>query len=142
MSYKLFLDDYRVPTDCTGYMYKRIGADNLRYLDQDWVVCKNFLEFIWCITLKKLPEIISFDHDLADEHYREPEDFFTTEQIFERYEDSSIEKTGYHCAKWLVEYCQSNNLKFPTYFVHSMNSVGTENIISYIENYKKNEDMS
>jgi len=30
-----------------------------------------------------------------------------------------------------------NNLVFPEYYVHSMNTEGKKNIIYYIENYKK-----
>ena len=47
-----------------------------------------------------------------------------------------VEKTGMDCAKWLVEYCINNNLKFPDYEVHSMNVIGKMNIKSYIESFK------
>jgi hypothetical protein len=47
-------------------------------------------------------------------------------------DDYGPEKTGYDCAKWLVEYCVEHGLKFPEYVVHSMNPVGKENILSYV----------
>jgi 2-hydroxy-3-keto-5-methylthiopentenyl-1-phosphate phosphatase len=47
------------------------------------------------------------------------------------------EKTGYHAAKWLCNYCQENKIKFPEYYVHSFNQIGKENIIGYIENYRQ-----
>lgn len=42
---KIFLDDVRIPEDCAKYMYTRIGPENIRYLDKDWVICKNYDEF-------------------------------------------------------------------------------------------------
>lgn len=67
---------------------------------------------------------------MADVHYS------STSQIIIDY-SSYGEKTGYDCAKWLCEYCQRNKVKVPTYYVHSMNPVGKDNIKKYIENYKK-----
>lgn len=72
MSYKLFLDDIRNPTECSLYMYKRIGKENLSYLDEDWVVVRNYSEFIGAIFDRGLPNLVSFDHDLAHEHYAPP----------------------------------------------------------------------
>ncbi len=51
--------------------------------------------------------------------------------------DKYTEKTGYDCAKWLVEYCMNKGVKHPPYMVHSMNPVGKQNIISYVESYNK-----
>ena len=46
-----------------------------------------------------------------------------------------FEKTGYDCAKWLVEYCLNNDLDLPFCFVHSMNPVGKDNINHLLKNY-------
>jgi hypothetical protein len=54
--------------------------------------------------------------------------------------DSYKEKTGYHCAKWLVEYCLDKNLKLPDFQVHSMNPVGKANIQSYLDNFRRVQD--
>ena len=74
--------------------------------------------------------MISFDHDLSDKKY-----------ILHLNKDEDLskyrEKTGYECAKWLVNYCLDNDLDIPEYYVHSYNTVGKTNIISYIENFKK-----
>jgi hypothetical protein len=48
------------------------------------------------------------------------------------------EKTGYDCAKWLVDYCIDNQANLPDYLVHSANPIGKKNIESYLENFKKN----
>lgn len=46
-----------------------------------------------------------------------------------------FEKTGYECAKWLVEYCLDNDLDLPLCYVHSMNPVGKDNINNLLKNY-------
>ena len=60
--------------------------------------------------------MISFDHDLADEHY------------LKQNSQEFVEKIGYDCAKWLVEYCMDHYLDLPKFYCHSMNPVGKENI--------------
>lgn len=59
MSYNLFLDDIRNPSDCIHYMYTPI------YTSVDWVIVRNYNEFVKTIEEKGLPEIVSFDHDLG-----------------------------------------------------------------------------
>ena len=69
--------------------------------------------------------MISFDHDLAD---------------LQQYSQESVEKTGYDCAKWLIEYCLDHSLNIPKFYCHSMNPVGKENIESLLKNFKKSID--
>ena len=66
---KLFLDDVRVPSDCIGYMPMRIGGNAVIYHSIDWVIVRDHYQFINWITKNGLPNLISFDHDLSDEHY-------------------------------------------------------------------------
>ena len=47
------------------------------------------------------------------------------------------EKTGNDCAKWLSEYCVKNVVPLPDYYVHSMNPVGKENILSTLKSCEK-----
>ena len=56
---KLFLDDERAVKDVT-WIELPLGP---------WTVVKNYRQFVEYITNNGLPEVISFDHDLADEHY-------------------------------------------------------------------------
>ena len=114
MQYKIFLDDIRSPIN--------IG------LIEEWVIVRNYDEFIKIIEKNGIPTFISFDHDLSNEHYVQTFDY-----------KKFKEKTGYDCCKWLIEYCINNNQPFPEYHVHSMNPVGKENIISLIENFKKSQ---
>lgn len=115
---KIFLDDVREPRDCLGYMYTRIGLLNPIYLEE-WQVVKNYDEFLDFVS-KNSDKIthISFDHDLADEHYISDDT------------QNYTEKTGYDCAVWLKNYYKENNLDLPVMFVHSMNPGGTQNIIN------------
>jgi|TARA_R110000868_G_scaffold271243_1_gene530675 hypothetical protein len=111
--YNLFLDDIRNPWNVAYMTLPKV----------DWIIVRNYDEFVKEISTNGLPEIISFDHDLS---------FFDIDKT-----DGFIEKTGYDCAKWLINYCSKNNLMPPTYYVHSMNPVGKQNIINYIECYIK-----
>jgi hypothetical protein len=122
---KLFLDDMRQPKDGV-YL---VDTNRRIYFEDDWVVVKNYQEFVDWITTNGMPEFISFDHDLADIHY----EFVTGEIPYE----GMNEKTGFHCAKWLVEYCLDNDVSLPLYQVHSANPVGKENIETYLGNAKK-----
>ena len=122
MKYYVFLDDERKPSDVTWMNIRR---------DDTYIVVRTFYEFVNLIRNNGyLPDYISFDHDLADQHYGHG---FNDDQIpYDRY----TEKTGYDAAKWLVDYCIDNGYKFPDYDVHSMNPVGRTNIIEYISNAK------
>ena len=119
--YHLFLDDERVPRRVT-WVTLPMGP---------WVVVRNYDHFVKYITQHGLPKFVTFDHDLSTEHYVQGAS--GTTPTYETYK----EKTGYDCAKWLVEYCIKHDLDFPEYQVHSMNPIGGENIRSYIESYKK-----
>ncbi|PWN65023.1 hypothetical protein C1631_020605 [Chryseobacterium phosphatilyticum] len=112
----LFLDDIRYPVEAYQYTKQDI------FLRKDWHIVRNYGQFINRILEKGLPEMISFDHDLADLK-----------------QDSSefVEKTGYDCAKWLIEYCLDHSLNIPKFYCHSMNPVGKENIESLLKNFKK-----
>ena len=113
MSYKLFLDDERNPED-VKWVDMPLGP---------WVIVRSSDEFVDTIMVKGAPSFISFDHDLADEHYRR----YHAMQGGEFSYDGLKEKTGYECAKWLLEYSKLNNLNIP-FQVHSMNPIGKENI--------------
>ena len=119
---KLVLDDLRLPKDAIGLVP---DVMNQFYWSNDWIVVRNFWEFCNYIQKFGLPDYVSFDHDLADEHYTHIDD------------SDYKEKTGYECAKWLVDYCFDNGKSLPDYWVHSANPTGKQNIISYLENAKK-----
>ncbi len=119
---KLFLDDIRCPSECASYMHRRIGKLNPIYIEGEWYIVRNFDAFVEAVK-KYYNEIthISFDHDLADVHYNPS----TWTQSFVYHE-----QTGYDCAKWMKEFYKEQKKELPIMFVHSMNPVGTENIIN------------
>lgn len=126
---KLFLDDFRIPMDCILHCLVPINIRSI-YNSSDWVIVRNYKEFVDFIVESGMPDFISFDHDLADIHYSQ--DFSNPDAI-------NVEKTGYDCAKWLINYCMDNNLKLPNFVVHSQNPVGKKNIESILFNFKKTQ---
>jgi hypothetical protein len=128
----LFLDDIRVPLDAWNYTKQTM------FLKEEWEIVRNYLDFTECIEKHGLPTLISFDHDLADNHYDISIDYtkyYDSERDFEEY-------TGYDCAKWLINYCMDNNKPLPKFYVHSMNPVGKENIEQLLNNFIKWQKIS
>jgi hypothetical protein len=105
------------------------------------VIVRSFNAFVNYIELEGLPDVISFDHDLADEH---TSDYVCDDnwnvpnsEIILKY-DEYKEKTGYDAAKWLVNHIMETNKSIPQCYVHSCNPVGVENILKYLNNYSAN----
>ena len=121
--FDLFLDDIRLPSHTFTY------TKNPIYLDSNWDIVRSYDEFVKIIMERGAPDTISFDHDLGPEAYK-----YQTEIPYDQF----TEKTGYHCAKWLIEYCIDNNKDIPqTILIHSMNPVGRQNIESLFNTYEK-----
>lgn len=141
--YNLFLDDERFPyiekgrydidektfTYLSAYAYSSYEP----FRTEKWVIVRSYDAFVKHIKENGLPELIAFDHDLADVHYIVDENDIDKKIEYDNFE----EKTGFHAAKWLCEYCQDNELLFPRYVIHSWNTQGRINIESYVENYIK-----
>jgi hypothetical protein len=117
----------------------RIGSDNLLYQAGDWLIVKSYPQFVAAIEKYGLPELVSFDHDLADGHYHENMQSGILNYSGESF-NNDYNKTGYHCAQWLINYCMDQGKPLPDFFVHSMNPVGTENILSLLRNYRESEE--
>jgi hypothetical protein len=113
----VFLDDVRFPEDVTI----RDGFPSIP--KWEWTIVRNIDEFRTMIEdhLEKI-EHIAFDHDLGLTHYSG---------------DMSDEKTGYDCAKILVDHCIDRNLPLPNFSCHSMNPAGRENILKYLESFRR-----
>lgn len=124
----LWLDDIRNPKDIIWHNWIARNVGNPFEYSITWV--RSFDEFKDSIH-KFMPDVICFDHDLGEEHYtvNDPDNLDYT--IFE-------EKTGYDCAKWLIEYCLDKGEQFPNVFIQSSNPVGVENIRKLILNFQKN----
>lgn len=107
--------------------------DNRReYSVSEWVIVRNYQEFTEVVKSKFLkgmfPELVSFDHDLADIHYNQS----TFSEHFEYHEE-----TGVDCAKFMVQFCIDNNLNLPEFYIHSSNPSGAENIYNAMHDYFK-----
>ena len=112
--YNLFLDDNRDPN---------------KFLNdtKTWVIARNYNQFVNMITKQGLPDLISFDHDLCDVDQGKVEDF--------------KEKTGYDCAKWLIEYCMKTNQSLPKWQIHTFNPAGMINIYDILSTYNNKEEV-
>lgn len=125
----LYLDDVRTPTShLPGY--------------HPWVVVRDYDQFVNYVTEHGIPDLISFDHDLAQEHmndyYNQVRQYGFQTPAYADYK----EKTGLSCAMWLVQYCQDNNLVPKACAVHSHNPVGSDNIQGCINSFKKHLGLS
>jgi hypothetical protein len=122
--FKVYLDDLRTP------------------IDEEWIVCRNYNEFVDKVSEIGLDNIetISLDHDLGETAIKEYFKNVTTNYVLNY--DNIHEKTGYDCAKWLVEQCINNGTKLPLILTHSANPIGSANIMGYINNFLKNQRLS
>jgi hypothetical protein len=139
---KIYLDDVRIPVK---------GNES-----GDWILVRNYQEFVNKITEIGLNNVhvISLDHDLGDSAMSE---YFENVSPNYTLDYSNItEKTGYDCAKWLVNHFYDLNpnrleldrvskrnekIKFPTVYTHSANPIGSANIMGYINNFLMNESQ-
>lgn len=131
----LWLDDIRDPFDKDFTPYVALYNPFLNEPHKvEWV--KNYAKFTEYIVLYGIPDAISFDHDLADEHYQmdtNPEDY--------------KEETGMDCVKFLcniIDYNNTNystNYKLPICIFHTANPAGKANMQTYIENAKKHLNL-
>ena len=116
MSYKLFLDDERMPSDCIVFMQ---GCSKI-YEQEDWIIVRNYEAFVKTIEGywekdKLMPILISFDHDLG---HNVP--------------------TGHDFSKWLVDMHLDGRYTFPKDFdfnVHSANPPGLANIKGLMDGF-------
>lgn len=119
----IYLDDIRTPND------------------ERWIICRNYDEFVNKVNEIGLDNIetISLDHDLGETAIREYFKNVTNNYILDY--ANIHEKTGYDCAKWLVEKSIETELNLPTILTHSANPIGSANIMGYINNYLKNKRL-
>ena len=108
----IFLDDERYIEDVTWVDYPNY---------KNIYIVRNYDDFMLIVsTVTDIQEYeFSFDHDIQD------------------FVDNA-ERTGYTCAKSLCDYLLDTNKLYDfVYYAHSQNPIGKQNIISYIENFKR-----
>lgn len=120
----LYLDDVRTPTETLPNSHP-------------WVVVRNYDDFVDHINTHGIPDVISFDHDLADEHMAD----YYAQMLKQNYQIPSYEhfkeKTGLDCARYLIRFSERTGQPIKTCIVHSHNPVGSENIMKEINGFKK-----
>jgi len=117
-------------------MKKKIYLDDVRTpVDKDWVVVRNYDEFVIKVNeigLEKI-DLISLDHDLGDSAMNEWL-YGVTKNYTINY-DKITEKTGMDCTKWLVNQWMDGKPVVDV-VVHSANAIGSGNMTGYINNYR------
>ena len=131
--------------------YRHLYLDDVRTpLNDTWQVVRNYDQFkAWLIENytndgEYYPEpvviglTVSFDHDLADEHYT-PQELWPSFSASDKHQSSQnySEKTGLDCAKLMVEM----NLIPMECNSHSMNPVGQANICGYLDGWYRFNNM-
>lgn len=130
-NYKLFLDDIRDPSACLNYKTKFMPKDCKEYSLDNWLIARNFSEFVEILESMfasgKFPDLISFDHDLADIHYNSEMPG----------KSGCDEETGADCAKFLIQFCLKHDLIPPHFYIHSANPSGAERIFGNMQDYHR-----
>jgi len=117
---RLYLDDIRTP------------------VDEDWIVVRDYDEFVAQIKLNGLGnfEVISLDHDLGEgamvEYYTNVKNNYMLDY------NNIEERTGMDCCRYLVSESMNEKIPLPQIYVHSANPIGAANMMGYINNYLMN----
>jgi hypothetical protein len=125
----LWLDDIRNPLQDNWLVFSPIDQP----FNLVWV--KSYREFVDWIGNNGLPAAICFDHDLGMEVALTARSKGMSKRASRKLKQ--VERTGYDCAKWLVDYCLDRNCDLPLYNIQSANPVGKDNIDSLLKNYIK-----
>jgi hypothetical protein len=121
---RLYLDDIRTP------------------VDDDWILVRNYDEFVAQIKLNGLGnfEVISLDHDLGEgamvEYYTNVKNNYMLDY------NNIEERTGMDCCRYLVSESMNEKIPLPQIYVHSANPIGSANMMGYINNYLMNCRLS
>lgn len=103
----------------------KLYLDDRRPLpDESYTLVRSYDEAIKFVEDNGIPTFISFDHDLGCD------------------DKGNILKDGYDFAKWLIEMDMDGVHNIPdnfSFFVHSSNPSGKQNIASYLSNYLKHK---
>lgn len=81
-----------------------------------WTIARNYHDAVWYVKTYGLPRYISFDHDLGSHTW-----------------------SGMDFTKWFCNHVMDNKLSLDkigfSFYVHSQNPVGAENIRSYMNQF-------
>lgn len=136
MSYNLFLDDMRKPEhayihpkrDGNSIVITSHSLKNMSGVPNDsWVIVRTYEDFVRTIEERGIPNSVSFDHDLDEEHIRHYYKVTENTGVIE-YANLTV-KTGKHCAEYFVQkYKELCPPYIPHVYVHSANQWGVQEI--------------
>lgn len=131
MSKNIFLDDLRDPKDAFAH------TNQPMFLEWEWSVVRSFDEFAEWIHANGLPDFVSFDHDLHNDHYT-PQHLWSDYEASKAWQDAQVydEPNGLHCALFLIIFCKTKGFDLPEWYCHSMNPVGKDNISVALNSFK------
>ena len=121
--YNLFLDDLRQPVDAWLYEKGRSLFEGSGIVE--WVIVRNYDDFVRVIQAFGMPDVISFDHDLHFEHIRHFCEVTCVTGVIEY--GNFRHKTGKSCAEYVMNRIKAGDKK-PAFYVHSANDEGRAEI--------------
>jgi hypothetical protein len=134
----LFLDDQRNPEHAwvhigTGHDHYKKSLIELSGIEADrWSIVRSHYEFEQYLKYVGIPDIVSFDHDLDDEHIKHY--YMVTQEIGVIEYGNFKTKTGKSCAELLVDaWNKSDKIKPLKTYVHSANRWGKIEIEKILE---------
>jgi hypothetical protein len=125
----LWLDDIREPysyfsvkrqSGAWARNYEYYTTNIFNNYNPNFIWVKNLDEFKKYIATNGMPDMVSLDHDIRPKNY------------YGQHEN------GADVAQWLVNYCQTNNLKLPLSVAHSANRDGAQRINDILASYQGN----
>lgn len=125
MTWNLFLDDERNPSDVTWAPWQV----QEKYRNEEWVICRSYADAMVEIINNGFPKYISFDHDLGHEDDKYS-GFYLAKQLVEN-DIISGNKESREAYKFAPDFA---------YYVHSKNPIGKANIEGLLNNYMKHKD--
>jgi hypothetical protein len=104
------------------------SLENMSGVSNDnWVVVRTYEDFVQTIEEKGIPNAVSFDHDLDEEHIRHYYKVTESTGVIE-YSNLKV-KTGKHCAEYFVQkYKELQPPHIPHVYIHSANQWGVQEI--------------
>lgn len=106
-----------------------------------WVLCRNFEEWVTYLSYNGVPDLVSFTHDLADEHFQDQAKYELQGIEAIQYNDF-VQPTGLQCAQYLCAFCEQNGLPIQAVGVHCPERpMGAHNIRTAVNTYKTSKGL-
>lgn len=134
---KLFLDDIRMPKDAWIYSERVKMLDKTNTASCEWSIVRNYEDFCEFIDKFGIPSMVSFDHDLCEEHVKYYFDFVSKNGYID-YSNLST-KTGKHCAEYFVDKWKNAGKPNVQVYVHSANRWGQVEIKNVLKDITQND---